>query len=182
MTAMKSSVTTIPSSLAFWGLFAIWLCSMIFIVIGLGFRTAGCRLNTIIQTGDKIGTPDASQALLDGASLLGLIPEEVLSLGEFLAWGLGAEYLFECVGVVASIPSFSGICHRCWREVLHLFEVKIELLGDDGELGHIGLVTAWVGGDEVGDDLLVQSLLAVDTVEDTLKFVELLERGFAHES
>ena len=38
-----------------------------------------------------------------------------------------------------------------------------------------------MAGDEIRNDLLAKSLLAIDTVEDALKLVELLERGFAHE-
>ena len=38
-----------------------------------------------------------------------------------------------------------------------------------------------MAGDEIGDDLLVEMLLAIDAVEDALEFVELLERGLAHE-
>lgn len=36
-------------------------------------------------------------------------------------------------------------------------------------------------GYEVGDDLLVQILFAVDAVKDALKVIELLERRFAHQ-
>ena len=60
--------------------------------------------------------------------------------------------------------------------------MEVQLFGDDSQLRHILLLAAWVGGDEVGDDLLVQVLLAVDTVEDAFELIELLERGFAHES
>ena len=159
---------TIPSSLAFLGLFAIRLCSMIFIVI-VKFR-------------NQIGAAYTAQTLLDASSLFGLVPEEVLSLGEFLAWCLGREDFLEGVRVVARIPRLGGVGHRRRREVLYLFEVEVEILSDDGEFGHIGLVAAWVGADEVGDDLLMESLFAVDAVEDALELVELLERGFAHES
>ena len=60
--------------------------------------------------------------------------------------------------------------------------MEVQLFGDDSQLRHILLLAAWVGGDEVGDDLLVQVLLAVDTVEDAFELIELLERGFAHQS
>jgi len=48
-------------------------------------------------------------------------------------------------------------------------------------LGHILLVTAWMAGDEVGDNLLVEMLLATDAVELSLEVLELLERWLAHE-
>ena len=59
--------------------------------------------------------------------------------------------------------------------------MEVETFGDDGQFGHVLLVAARVGGDEVGDDLLVKILLAVDAVELALEVVELLERRFAHE-
>ena len=59
--------------------------------------------------------------------------------------------------------------------------MEIKVLRDNSEFGHIGFVAARVGADEVGDDLLVESFLAVDAVEDALELVELLEGGFAHE-
>ena len=39
-----------------------------------------------------------------------------------------------------------------------------------------------MAGDEVGDNLLVEVLLAIDAVEDVLELVKLLERWFAHET
>ena len=55
------------------------------------------------------------------------------------------------------------------------------MAGDGGQLGHILLVTAWVAGDEVGDDLLIEMLLTTDAVELALEVLELLERWLAHE-
>lgn len=43
---------------------------------------------------DEVGTTDAAQALLDVATLLGLIPEEILSLRQFLVLALGTLYRF----------------------------------------------------------------------------------------
>ena len=55
------------------------------------------------------------------------------------------------------------------------------MLGDDSQLSHVGLRATWVAGDEIGDDLLVEMLLAIDTVENAFELVELLERGLAHQ-
>ena len=41
---------------------------------------------------DEVGTTDAAQALLDVATLLGLIPEEIRSLRQFLVLALGTLY------------------------------------------------------------------------------------------
>ena len=134
-----------------------------------------------VESWDEVGASDAAEALFDVAALLGLVPEEVLSLGELVARTLGGEYGLEGVGVVARVPGLGGDGHRRGGEVLHLFEVEVETLGDDGEFRHILLLTTGVGGDEVGDDLLMESFFAVDAVEEALELVELLEGGFAHQ-
>ena len=59
--------------------------------------------------------------------------------------------------------------------------MESQLAGDVGQLGHILLTAPWMAADEVRDDLLVQVLFAADAVELSLKLVEQLERGFAHE-
>ena len=59
--------------------------------------------------------------------------------------------------------------------------MEVELLGDDGELCHILLMTAGVRRDEVGDDLFAEVLFTIDAVELALELIELLERGLAHE-
>lgn len=46
------------------------------------------------ELADEVGTTDAAQALLDVAALLRLIPEEILSLRQFLALALGTLYRF----------------------------------------------------------------------------------------
>ena len=76
MTAMKSLVMTIPSSLFLTGLGLLAAC-----ILGLA----------AIELGYEVRAPDAVQALLNVAALLGLVPEEILALGEFLARTLGAE-------------------------------------------------------------------------------------------
>ena len=64
---------------------------------------------------------------------------------------------------------------------MHLFELEVETLGDDGKLGHVLLAASGMAADEVRDDLLAQATLEVDAVEDTLEVAELLEGRFAHE-
>ena len=97
-----------------------------------------------VESWDEVGSSDAAEALFDVAALLGLVPEEVLALGEFVFRTFGGEDGLEGVRVVARVPGLGGYCHRRGGEVLHLFEVKVETLGDDGELRHILFLTAWV--------------------------------------
>ena len=88
---------------------------------------------------------------------------------------------FERIRVVACIEHFGGYRHGRRREVLYLFKLVAHLACKTGQLGHIILMTTWVAGDEVGDNLLVEMLFTIDAVEDALEFVELLERRFAHQ-
>ena len=140
----------------------------------------GRRLYVVVESWDEVGSSDAAEALFDVASLLRLVPEEVLALGEFVFRTFGGEYGLEGVRVVARVPGLCGDSHRRGGEVLHLFEVEVEALGDDGELGHVLLLASGMGGDEVGDDLLMEPFFAVDAVEESLELVELLEGGLAH--
>ena len=130
---------------------------------------------------DEVWTTNAAQALLDAATLLGFVPEEILALCQFVALCLGTLYGFQRIGVVASIPRLSRYRHRCGREVLYLLQLEVQLLGLDCQLCHICFRTTRMAGDEVGDYLLVEMLLAIDAVEDALEVVELLERRLAHE-
>ena len=130
---------------------------------------------------DEVWTTNAAQALLDATTLLGFVPEEILALCQFVALCLGTLYGFQRIGVVASIPRLGRYRHGRGRKVLHLLQLEVELLGLDGQLSHISLRTTRMAGDEVGDYLLVEMLLAIDAVEDALEVVELLERGLAHQ-
>ena len=129
---------------------------------------------------DEVWTTNAAQTLFDATTLLRLIPEEILPLGEFFFLTFRREDRLERIGVVAGVPSLGGNGHRGWRKVLYLFEVEVETLGDDSEFGHILFLTAWVAGDEVGDDLLVQAVLLVDLVEYPHKEFEKGERWLPH--
>ena len=110
------------------------------------------------------------------------IPEEIVALSQFLVLTMGRINGFESIGVVACIEHFGGYRHGRRREVLYLFKFVTHLARQTGQFCHITLMATWVAGDEVGDDLLVESLLAIDAVEDTLELVELLERRLAHQS
>ena len=65
------------------------LCSMIFIlevrIIRFGLVAPSGHGRSTIQLRDEIGAADTAQALLDVAAFLGLVPEEILALGELLA-------------------------------------------------------------------------------------------------
>ena len=79
------------------------------------------------------------------------------------------------------VPGLGGDGHGGGGEVLHLFELEVEVFGQCSEFCHVFSCTAWVRTDEVGDDLLTQVLTTVEFIKDALKVVEEFERGFAHE-
>ena len=81
----------------------------------------------------------------------------------------------------ARIPRFGAHGHGCGREVLHLFEFEVEGFGLGCEGRHVFVVAAGVGADEVGDDLLIESVAAINVVEKFLELVEEFERGLSHE-
>ena len=84
--------------------------------------------------------------------------------------------------MVTCVPRLRADGHGRGREVLHLLQVEIEPLGDDGQFGHVFLVAAGVAGDEVGDELLAQALLLVDAVENLLECLELGKWRLAHDA
>jgi len=130
---------------------------------------------------DEVRATNATQAQLNTATLFGFVPEEILALCQLVALGLGTLYGFQRIGVITRIPGLRRYRHRGGREVLHLFQLEVQLLGLDGQLSHIGFRTTRMTGDEVGDELLVQMFLPIDAVKDTLEVVELLERRLAHQ-
>jgi hypothetical protein len=108
------------------------------------------------------------------------IPEEILTLGEFLFLGFGSKDGLESVGVVTSVEHLCGSCHRCRGKVLHLLQFVAHLLGKVSKLCHVLLTTTRVRGDEVRDELLTQTFFLVYAVKDALEVIEKLEGGFAH--
>lgn len=58
--------------------------------------------------------------------------------------------------------------------------MESQLTGDVGQLGHVFLMTPRIAADKVGDDLLIEVLLAANAVELALELIELLERRLAH--
>ena len=86
------------------------------------------KLSTI-QFINQIATSHALELLDDGASFLGLVPEEEHALGKLLALRLGAEDGLQGIGMITRVPSLCGYGHRRGREVLHLLEVEVQTLG-----------------------------------------------------
>ena len=122
MTAMKSSVTMMPSSLFLFGLLGTIVCSMIRIsLISLICPIRPIRPICPIRPIRPIGPISPIRPII---LIPLLIPEEILSLGFLLAWCLGTEDGLQRVGVVARIPGLGTDGHWRRREVLYLFQVE----------------------------------------------------------
>ena len=130
---------------------------------------------------DEVRTTNTAQALFDATTLFGLIPEEILALGQLVALTLGTLHWFQRIRVIARIPGLCRDGHGGRCEVLHLLQLEVELFGLDSQLSHIRFRTTGMAGDEVGDNLLIEVLLTIDAVEDALEVVELLERRLTHQ-
>ena len=74
----------------------------------------------------------AAQALLDATTLFGLVPEEILALSQLVTLTLGTLYRFERVGVIPCVPRLCGDGHGCWREVLYLLQLEVQMFRLDG--------------------------------------------------
>ena len=83
--------------------------------------------------------------------------------------------------MIASVPSLSRHGHRGRREVLHLFQMEVEALGDDCQFGHVLLRASRMTADEVRDNLLAEVQFVVYLVEYLLEVVELGERRLSHD-
>ena len=109
------------------------------------------------------------------------VPEEILALGQLLSLRMGREDGLQRIGVETGIEHLGSHRHRGRCEVLNLFQFIAHLTGNGSQIGHVSLRASRMAGDEVGDNLLAQSFLAVDAVEDALELIELLERWLAHQ-
>ncbi len=130
---------------------------------------------------DEVGASHLAEETEDVLTFGWLVPKEELTLGKLFLGSLGGEDGLEGVGVESCVPCLGRDGHGGGSEVLHLFELEVEVFGQCGEFSHVFGSAARVAADEVGDDLLAQVLAAVDVVEDALEVVEEFEGGFAHE-
>ena len=133
------------------------------IVVGVGAE----------QWFDEVGHADPPQFSFDFLSLLGLVPEEKHALGKFLRGTFCAEDGGECIGVVAGVPHLRADGHGGRGEVLDLFQLEIQALGDQSEPGHVFLMATGMAADEIGYDLLAQAFTPVDVIKKPLEVLKL---------
>ena len=82
----------------------------------------------------------------------------------------------------AGVIDLCGEGHGCRREVLHLLEVEVELLGLDGKLCHVLDGAPRMRRYEVWYELLAQTCALVLAIEKGVELAEKLERRLAHEA
>ena len=132
------------------------------------------------QWGNKVGPAHSPQFLLNLSPLFRHVPEEKLTLGKFLLRCFRTENRLQGIGVVAGIPHFGADGHRRRSKVLNLLQLEIQTFCDDGQIGHVFLMATRMAADEIRNDLLAQTGMTVDVVEQTLELLELLKRRLAH--
>ena len=110
-----------------------------------------------------------------------LIPEEEHALLLFVPGCLGREDGLQGIGVVAGCPAGGGYGERCGGEVLHLLQLEVQVLGLDGQFGHVLCMATGMAADEIGYYLLIEAFPATDVIKDFLELVEQAEGGLAHD-
>ena len=101
--------------------------------------------------------------------------EEVVVLLLFLLHIVFGEDGTESVGVEAGIEHLGGGGHGRRGEVLHLLKPVAHLAHDAGEMLHVTLGTAGMGGDKIRYELLTEATLAVYLVENAAELAEELK-------
>lgn len=134
-----------------------------------------------IESGDEVFATEFAKFADDALAFLGFVPKEEHVLSLLVLGAVSGEHAFERIRMVTAQPSLGADGHGCGGEVLHLFELEVETFGDCRQLCHIFGFATRVGGDEIRDELLAQSCLSVDAIEDGFELVEETERGLAHE-
>lgn len=111
-----------------------------------------------------------------------LFIEEIRFLPPFLLLRAGDVDLFVRIGILSGVEHHRRKCHRRGGEVLHLFEVEMELAEDFlRQRTHVAFGAAGVRRDEVGNQLVGQSFAAADALEIGGQPLEERERRFAHQ-
>lgn len=134
-----------------------------------------------IQLTDEVRAVHTSQCCDYAIPLFRFVPEEKLALCQLLLLGAGRENRFQCVRMQTRVPSLGAHRHGGGGKVLYLLQMEVELFGDDSQFGHIFFTASGMTADEVGNELLVEALVAIDAVKYPLEFIELLEGRFAHQ-
>lgn len=109
-----------------------------------------------------------------------LIPEEKLALGKFLFLCVGREDFIPGVGMDARVVNLGRHCHWGRGEILNLFELEIQVFRDACQLCHVCFAATGMRRYEIGDELLLETIFTVHSVEYILEFMEEVERWFAH--
>lgn len=90
-----------------------------------------------IQASQQIRASKPPQGIVNRFAGFGFIPEEKLTLRQFLGLCARRIHLFHGVGMITGVIDFSGKSHGRRREVLYLLQMEIELPRLCSKLSHI---------------------------------------------
>ena len=94
------------------------------------------------------------QRIINPVAIFFFVPEEKTVLIPFFIGRTGGIHSLQCIGMIAGVINDRGHGHRRGGEILHLFQLKAQVLGLTGQIGHVFDLRARVAGNEVGDELL----------------------------
>ena len=92
----------------------------------------------------QVRSSDTSQFRFYFLLFFRLIPEEELSLCQFLPLCFGTEYRLQCIGMKSAVPCFGGYSHRSRGKVLYLLQMKVQPFGDNSQFRHVFFLAAGV--------------------------------------
>lgn len=120
----------------------------------------------------KVGTFHALQLAHNLVSEFGLVPEEELTLRQFLVFVVRGKHGFQGVGVYARVVHLGRQRHRGGREVLHLLKLEVQPVRLACQFGHVLGFATGVARYKVRYKLLFQSVFVVYPVKYLLEFVK----------
>jgi len=114
----------------------------------------------MLTIADQVGAPHALQGVAQQRPIVGVvIPQEGLVQPAHLD-PLGDDDFFACARnalqwILAGMVHRGGGRHGRRQKCLHLIRAEAVFLQPDGQLQHVLVARAWVGGDEIGDEILL---------------------------
>ena len=135
-----------------------------------------------IELFDEVRAPHLPELTLNFAPHFRLIPEKKHPLILFFLWCLGTEHRLQGIRVKPCIPCFGTNGHWCWREILDLFKLKIQISTHHSQFRHILFRASRMGTDKIRYNLLIEMLFPINLIKNLLEIFKLLERRLSHEA
>ena len=133
------------------------------------------EMHVAIQPFYEVGAANPHKFALYVASFFRLVPEEKLPLCQLFFLRFCRIYRLQSVRVKPCVPCLRADSHRCWGEILHLFEFEVKPFGYYRQFGHVFFLASRMAADEVGDYLLAEIFTFVDFIKNSFEFLKLAE-------